>query len=172
MKRSFAALDPQQALHVAVIIEERNAELYRRFSEMFLEFGDRQSLEIADVFWEMVIEEGGHSSLLQSKYAQQYGNLVCIITEEDLVEFIEVPKLEEGDLFAGDADNRPNAREHALQVALKAEVSAHLFYANLAESTPPGPLLRIYQDLAQMEGSHVAFLEGKLERDPATDNIH
>jgi rubrerythrin len=172
MKRSFTALDPQQALHVAVIIEERNAGLYQRFSEMFMEFGDPESLEIADVFWEMAIEEGRHSSLLQSKYAQQYGNLVCIITEEDLVEFIEVPKLEDGDLFADSIRHCPSARDRALHVALKAEVSAQIFYSNLAENTEPGPLRSIYQELAQTEDGHVAYLEQKLHRDPAQDQIH
>src|ERR1039458_8868921 len=29
MKRSFTSLNPQEALHVAIFIEERNAELYR-----------------------------------------------------------------------------------------------------------------------------------------------
>ena len=62
MKRSFASLDPQEALHVAIFIEERNAELYHRFAEMFVEFRDSESLEIASVFWEMAAEEKNHSS--------------------------------------------------------------------------------------------------------------
>src|SRR5580704_17445506 len=98
MKRSFSALAPQEALHIAIFIEERNAELYHRFAELFVEFGDGESLEIASVFWEMAIEERRHSSLLQGKYFEMFGKLTCTLTEEDLVEFIEVPKLEDGDL--------------------------------------------------------------------------
>ena len=49
-------------MHVAIFIEERNAELYHRFAEMFVEFRDRESLEIASVFWEMAVEEKNHSS--------------------------------------------------------------------------------------------------------------
>ena len=48
MKRSFASLNPQEALHVAIFIEERNAELYHQFADMFIEFADSESLEIAD----------------------------------------------------------------------------------------------------------------------------
>ena len=53
MKRSFASLNPQEALHVAIFIEERNAELYQQFADMFTEFADSESLVIAEVFREM-----------------------------------------------------------------------------------------------------------------------
>jgi len=57
MKRQFTSLTPQEALHVAIFIEERNSELYHRFAEMFVEFRDVESLEIASVFWDMAAEE-------------------------------------------------------------------------------------------------------------------
>ena len=53
MKRSFASLTPQEGLHVAIFIEERNAEIYRNFAEMFAQFGDPDSLEISLAFREM-----------------------------------------------------------------------------------------------------------------------
>ena len=43
MKREFASLSAQEALHVAIFIEERNAEIYREFAEMFAEFRDPES---------------------------------------------------------------------------------------------------------------------------------
>jgi rubrerythrin len=171
-KRSFTALEPHQALHIAIFIEERNAELYHRFAELFVEFGDGESLEIASVFWEMAIEERRHSSLLQGKYFELFGNLTCTLTEEDLVEFIEVPKLEDGDLVAGVVGDWPTARERALQVALRAEASAQHFYSNLAENRQPGSLRRLYQELAQMEDGHLTWLERKLDHDPAADRVN
>ena len=62
MKRSFASLNPQEALHVAIFIEERNADLYQQFADMFTEFADSESLVIAEVFQEMSAEERNHSS--------------------------------------------------------------------------------------------------------------
>jgi rubrerythrin len=165
MKRSFSALAPQEALHIAIFIEQRNAELYHRFAEMFVEFGDRESLEIADVFWEMAVEERSHGSLLQGKYNEHYGSMTCDLTEEDLMEFIEVPRLEDGDLFAGETCDWPTVRDRALQVALKAEASAQLFYSDLVEHTQEGALHRVYRELAQMEDGHVAYLETKLSGD-------
>jgi rubrerythrin len=166
MKRSFASLSPQQAFDVAISIEKRNAEIYHRFAEMFTEFGDEPSLEIGAVFWEMAIEERGHHALLQQRYTEQYGTSSSSVTEDELVELIEVPRLEDGDVFA-DGDDVITARGRALRVALSAELSAQGFYRKLVEHTPTGMLRQIYFDLAQMEDGHVEFLEAKLAQDTA-----
>jgi len=163
MKRTFASLDPEEALHVAIFIEERNAEIYQRFAEMFVEFCDRDSLEIASVFWDMAVEEKHHSSLLQSRYMERYGTANCSLTEEDLADFIEVPKLEDGDVFAPVREGeRSRARERALQVVLTAEQSAQRFYAELVDKTPDGTLRKVYQELATLEDDHVGYIQRKL----------
>src|ERR1700742_3767512 len=132
MKRSFAALDPQEALHVAICIEQRNAEIYHRFAEMFVEFGDPESLEIAQVFWEMAVEERHHHAQLCARYSERYGRSSCILTEEELIELIEVPKIDSVEDFLGFAGaDELGARGRALEVALHAEVSAQHFYVEL-----------------------------------------
>jgi rubrerythrin len=166
MKRSFASLRPQEILQVAISIEQRNAELYHRFAEMFTEFADAESLEIAAVFWEMAIEERGHHALLQQKCREQYGTATRSLTEDDLVELIEVPRLSNGDLFAA-ADDGLTARRRALQVTLQAEISAQNFYTKLVEQTPDSALRQTYCELAQMEDGHVAYLEAKLAQGDA-----
>ena len=166
MQRSFVSLSPQEALQVAISIEDRNAELYHHFAEMFTEFADEESLEIAAVFWEMAVEERGHSSLLKQKYAERYGDTECRVSEQDVIEIVEVPKLEKGDVFAPSSDGVPG-RVRALKVALQAEAGAQQFYARLAERTPAGPLHDLFHDLAQMEDNHVAYLEAKLVKDSA-----
>lgn len=168
MKRSFASLDPQEALHVAIFIEERNADLYRRFAEMFVEFRDSDSLEVASVFWEMAAEEKEHSSKLQTQYMERFGTSSCALTEEDIADFIGVPKLEEVDLFAASND-RNKVSDRARQVALNAERSAQKYYASLVENTEPGPLRKLYRELAEMEEGHVASIEQKMSARPATN---
>jgi len=168
MQRSFVSLSPQEALKVAISIEDRNAELYHRFAEMFTEFGDEESLDIAAVFWEMAVEERGHSSLLRQKYAERYGDLECRINEQDLVEMVEVPRLENGDVFASPENGVPG-RVRALKVALQAENGAQRFYARLAEQTPAGALHDLFDDLAEMEDGHVSYLENKLAQDSAAE---
>ena len=165
MQRSFVALSPQEVLQVAISIENRNAELYHNFAEMFTEFGDKESLEIAAVFWEMAVEERGHSWQLKQKYTELYGDLVCSITEQELLEIVEVPKLETANVLDPLADGMPG-RVRALKVALQAEVGAQQFYQKLAERTPAGPLRDIFSYLSQMEDSHVSYLETKLAQNP------
>jgi len=169
MKRTFTSLAPQEALHIAILIEERNAELYHRFAEMFVEFRDSESLEVASVFWEMAVEEHHHSSLLQSKYLELYGNFKCGLTEEDLAELIEVSRLDHADIFGANDSCRPGVRERALRVALNAEQSAHAYYKALLQNTPKGPLRQLYLELSQMEDNHAACLERKLLPRPAID---
>jgi rubrerythrin len=170
VKRSFTSLNPQEALHVAIFIEERNAEVYHRFAEMFVEFRDSESLEIAGVFWEMAVEEKNHSSLLQNQYMEKYGSSRCALTEEDLIEWIEVPSLEDSDLFTDPREGcTANVRDRALQVALKAELAAQRYYSGLVDSTPEGKLRRLYRELAEMEDGHVAYIQRKLVPHPTND---
>jgi len=166
MQRSFASLSPQEVLQVAISIEERNAELYHRFAEMFTELADADSLEIASVFWEMAIEERHHSWQLQQRYAELYGNRTNSMSEQELVEIVEVPKLEDGDIFASPQD-APPARLRALNVALRAELGAQEFYVKLVEQTARGALQDIFRYLAQVEDGHVAYLEQKLAQTEA-----
>ena len=171
MKKAFISLTPQEALHVAIFIEERNAEVYHRFAEMFVEFRDVQSLEIASVFWDMAAEERHHSTLLQQRYMERYGNASCALTEDDLQELIEVPRLESGNLFDEYADPaKPSARERALQVGLEAETNARRFYSELALATADFQLRNLYRELAEYEKEHVEFLEKRITQ--SSSNRH
>ena len=168
MQRSFVSLTPQEVLQVAISIEDRNAELYHRFAEMFTEFGDRESLEIAAVFWEMAVEERGHSWQLKQRYTELYGELVPTITEHDLMEIVEVPKLDDGDMFAAPGSGVPG-RVRALNVALQAEQGAQQFYEKLVKQTPDGPLRDVFRYLGQMEDGHLTYLEQKLAQNQAEE---
>jgi rubrerythrin len=171
MKRAFSSLSAQEALHVAIFIEERNADLYHRFAEMFVEFRDLESLEIAGVFWDMAVEENHHSTRLQELYTERFGTAPCAVTEEDILDMIEVPRLEDGNVLSGDTRDATSARERALQVALVAEQNARRFYSGLAEHTPDAKVRRLYQELAEFETDHVEFLERKLARTAAGNDI-
>ena len=163
MKREFTSLTAQEALHVAIFIEERNAELYRQFAELFAEFKDPDSLEIAQVFWDMSNEERSHGTMLQERYFDRYGTQACVVTEEDICEMLEVPKLESGELFAvgrGHATLVP--RKAALQVALDAEETAMRYYSQLVERTSDRNLRAMYAELVNFEADHTEFLRRRL----------
>jgi rubrerythrin len=162
MKRDFGSLTAQEALHVAIFIEERNAEIYGQFADMFAEFRDPESLEIAAIFWDMAQEERTHGSRLQDRYFDRYGTQPCSMTEDEISNFIEVPQLDNADLFSITRArlNMP-PRHLALDVAIAAEASAMRFYSRLLEQTDDPELESIYRELAQFEGEHVAALQRK-----------
>lgn len=163
MKREFTSLDPQEALHVAIFIEERNAELYQEFAELFAEFKDPDSLEIAQVFWEMGDEELSHGSMLQELYFERYGTQACVVTDDDIREMIEVPRLDNGELFAvAKTKSAISPRRAALQVALEAERTAQRYYEQLAATTRERELRAVYAELASFETEHTLLLERKL----------
>jgi rubrerythrin len=162
MTKVFASLSPQEALQVAIYIEERNAGVYQRFAEMFTEFRDPESLEIASVFWDMSVEEKRHSSVLQNRYAERFGAAQSPITEEDVHELIEVPRLETSDVFEAMETTTKNPRQRALHVALQAENSAQNFYARLVGQTEDAAMRQLYTELATMEDGHVTYLQGLL----------
>lgn len=163
MKRDFASLNAQEALHVAIFIEERNAEIYHQFAEMFAEFRDPESLEIAAAFWDMATEERRHGTLLQKRYFDRFGTRPCAVTEEDIGDFIEVPRLENGDIFTiSRLKVGRSPRQMALEVALASEVNAQRFYARLTEITTDEELKALYREFVEFEASHSDWLERKV----------
>lgn len=165
MKRDFASLSAQEALHVAIFIEERNAEIYTQFAELFAEFKDPESLQIAQLFWEMAEEERHHGTLLQERYFERYGTRHCVVTEESIRDLIEVPRLNNGELFAIVRSNTTFApRYKALEVALSAEESAQRFYSRLIPGTNDEALKKVYTELAEFEDGHSKFLRSKIEK--------
>jgi len=158
MKRTFASLTPQEGLHVAIFVEERNAEIYRNFSEMFAQFGDADSLEISLAFREMSLEERQHSTRLQQRYLERYGNRPCSVTEDDLSDLIEVPNLHSTDIFSPRERDHRLPRDRAFAVALAAETSALDFYCRLVERTTDLELRAFYQELVDIESQHASWL--------------
>ncbi|MGH9603370.1 MAG: ferritin-like domain-containing protein, partial [Terriglobales bacterium] len=144
--------------HVAVFIEERNAQIYENFAAMFGEFHDPESQEIAAAFRDMAQEERQHGSVLQGRYLARYGTQQCTLTDQDVREVIEVPEMEDGEMFIL---GRPS-RHKALEVALAAERHACNFYGKLVETTRQPELCSIYQEFAAMERDHEFFLENKI----------
>jgi rubrerythrin len=160
MKRSFGSLSPQEALHVAIFIEERNAEIYHNFAELFVSFQDSTSLEIAGVLWDMAVEERHHSTLLQERYTAQYGQASCSLTEADVIEIIELPRLVGEEIF--DSSSAVTARLNALRIALSAENQARDFYGELGAMASDPALRALYEDLSSFEADHVEFLQRRL----------
>ena len=163
MKRDFVSLTAQEALHVAIFIEERNAEIYHQFAEMFAEFREPESLEIASTFWDMASEERQHGTLLQKRYFDRFGTRPCAVTEDDISDFIEVPRLENGEIFSiSKIKGGRSPRQMALEIALNAEQNAVRFYNRLVETTQDLEMRELYREFTEFETGHSDWLEKKV----------
>jgi rubrerythrin len=119
--------------------------------------------KVAAAFWEMSNEERGHGTILQGRYFDRYGTQPCAVTEDDISDFIEVPRLENGRIFSVDevkASRSP--REMALEIAAAAEDGAIGFYKSLAEICPDADLRTLYQEFVDFEANHSGWLGRKL----------
>jgi rubrerythrin len=160
MKREFASLSPNEALEVAIFIEERNARIYERFAKLFADFIDDEAQRVAATFREMAEEERRHRRELERRYVERYGIRLSAPTDEDVIDAIELPELNDEDVF----DPGSFTRARALQVALAAEHNARCYYARLSELTHDPQLRQLYQELAEFEQDHEDFLRQKLSQ--------
>jgi len=163
MKREFSSLSPRETLHLAACVEQRNADLYRQFGELFEMFEDPESWEIASTFWDMAEEEERHGKVLEKRYRDRYGSEPCEITEDDVDDKLEVPKISSGEIFAiARAQVSAVPRNRALQIALIAEQAAMKFYSRLLQATNEPELRELYQELANDENDHIRSLRRRM----------
>lgn len=163
MKREFSSLSAREALNLAISIESRNADLYRQFGELFDGFQDPESSEIASTFWDMAEEEDRHGKTLEQRFVERYNDDPSPISEDEIRDKIEVPKIASGEIFAiARAQVSQVPRNRAFEVALAAERSAMKFYNRLLAITEDGDLRNLYEELASDEDDHIRALQKKI----------
>jgi ferritin-like protein len=112
----------------------------------------------------MANEERQHGTLLQKRYFDRYGTRPCAMTEDDIRDLIEVPRLENGEIFTiskwKGVGRSP--REMALEVAIAAEQSAVRYYTRLSELTEDPELKAFYREFVDFESGHTDWLQKKM----------
>jgi rubrerythrin len=159
VKRDFALLSPREALRFAIVIEERNTQLYHRLGEMFSRFCP-DSPQIVSAFYDLSNTERQHGILLTSRYCERFGAVDADITEEDIRSLVEVPRLCVGDILeAAEAGELVSARRMAFEMALATERNAVNYYVRLIETTDDPELKALYQELVTFEREHTDWVE-------------
>jgi len=112
----------------------------------------------------MANEERRYGTLLQQRYFERFGTRPCSVTEEDIRDFIEVSRLESGEIFSvSQLKASRSPRELALEVALSCEQSAQHYYSRLNQITEDAELRALYRELADFETNHADFLQKKMD---------
>ena len=74
VKRDFCSLTAAEALRIAILVEERNAQIYQQLGDLFLQFcPDFPSLALS--FLELETTERHHATMLSTRFRERYGNL-------------------------------------------------------------------------------------------------
>jgi rubrerythrin len=174
VKRHFSSLTGPEALRIAIAIENRNAETYRQLADLFSHFCP-ESPTLASTFSELSSTEREHSVALSTRYLERYGTLNAGIAEEDIRDFIEVPRFEVADIVAAIETGSPgSARRIALEIAAAAERSALHYYERLAAVALDPQMKSLYQEFASLEQEHSDWLETELASnysDPTSPSV-
>lgn len=163
MKRNFSSLTAPEALRVAIAIEDRNAETYRQLGDLFSQFC-HESPALASTFFDLSATERQHSVILSTRYLERFGTVNAGIAEEDIRDFIEVPRYNVADIITAiETGNSGSARRMALEIAAAAEHSALHFYERLAAVARDPQMKSLYQEFAGLEQEHADWIETELD---------
>lgn len=163
-KRLFASLTTQEALHLAILAESRNADLYQEYAELFRDLPGVDSQELSSVFYDMAADEVIHRSDLQARYMARFGDTPCFVREDEVRELVELPAPPDANLFAiARAGAAPMPCKQVLTFALTTEEKACRFYRYLKEVTRDPELTPFYAEMEQFEAEHAQLLRTRLD---------
>ncbi len=154
MKRKLQDLTPREMLALAVSIEQSNQMALHNFSGMFQGYDEMVSLN----FEEMSLEENRHGQLLLQKYNKLFKEPLPEINAFDVEEVVEALDFDDSEHLIFDSLKA----KKVYQLVYEAEKRAKNFYDNAARVVKNQELVTLFKELADIEGSHAAWLENKI----------
>ena len=138
----FDKLDLQDALDLAILIEEEAKERYQQFQKLV---GGRYKGDAADVFKTMAENEGKHHAELVTRRNQLFKGAASRV-DRSWFDDVEAPDRGTPRTFMGP--------RQALQVALESEEKAHDFFAAALPSLKDPRVRALFEELKAEELQH------------------
>jgi rubrerythrin len=140
--KSFADLNEQEILALAISNEDEDSRIYRGFAE-----GLREPFPAsAKVFDEMADEEVRHRTMLFDMYRSKFGEYLPLIRRQDVKGFMHHAK----PLWL----MRPLGLDEVRKFAENMEYEAERFYRRAAETTRDANVRQLLTELAEIEAEH------------------
>lgn len=155
----FRTLSLQDALDLAVSIEQEAKERYEEFSKIT---GGRYAGDAADMFRQMAGYEAKHLEDLSAQRKKLFGNAPRKITAE-MIDDIEAPDRGKPRTFM-------SARQ-ALEVALASERKAHDFFAQALKQVKDPKVKALFEELRLEEERHVKLVGKWLTKQPKGPDV-
>ncbi len=155
----FAKLTTQDALDLAILMEEEAQERYRKLSEWV---GGRYAGDAGDVFRAMVKNEAKHGAELAQRRERLFKKAKRRVSRDALFD-VEAPDWTTVRVFM-------SARE-AMEVALAAERKAYDFFDRALPHVKDVDVRKLFEELRGEERKHAAMLREKMKGLPAGPDI-
>jgi rubrerythrin len=155
MPLDFHTLDLQDALDLAISIEEEAKERYDFFVHEV--GGGRYAGDAADMFRLMAGYEAKHCAELAEKRAELFGSAPRRITTDD-VDDVEAPDRGAPRVFM-------SARQ-AMEVALSSEEKAYEFFDDALRHVTDPKVKALFEELRREEEDHIRLVRQRLDKLP------
>lgn len=153
----FAALNLQDALDLAIQIEEEASD---RYAELAQQLEQHHTHEAAEFFRKMIANENRHAEKLIERRKALFGDAPRTV-DPTIIPEIEAPEYDEVRAFM--------TVHQALRAALASETRARGFYAAALEQVTEEDVRQLLSDLLDEEVLHMQLVQDLLDRQPPED---
>jgi rubrerythrin len=159
MKIDFARLTLQDALDLAILIEEEAKERYQEFQKIV---GGRYKGDASDVFRNMAVNEEKHRAHLAERRQKLFRNAPRRV-DRSWFEEVEAPDRGKPRVFMGP--------KQAFQVALESEEKAYDFFAEVLPHLKDPEVKALFEELKGEELKHQAYIKKAMAKLPAGPDV-
>jgi len=157
MKIDYPSLSLQDALDIAILIEEEAEE---RYTDLADQLEQHRTPEAAKFFRVMVFAESKHAEKLRERRQAAFGDAPSKV-DSTIVPEIEAPAFDSVRAFI---------TEHAaLRVALASETRAEEFYAKALEQVTDKDVRELFSEMRAEEVEHQGLVQERLDKLPPED---
>ncbi|WP_242360975.1 ferritin family protein [Anaeromyxobacter sp. SG17] len=155
----FAKLNLQDALDLAILIEEEARDRYQEFTRIV---GGRYAGDASDMFMLMASYEKRHGTELAERRRARFGDAPRRVSREQLYD-IEAPDPGQPRVFM-------SARQ-ALEVALSSEKKAFDFFSSALPYVKDPDVRALFEELRAEEQKHQTLVRDRLEKLPPGPDV-
>jgi rubrerythrin len=150
----FARLSLQDALDLAILIEDEARERYEEFSH---QLGTHHTPEAAKFFRMMAANETKHGENLTLRRQDLFGNAPTSVSRAMLWD-VEAPDYDQSRMFM--------SVRQAMEVALDSEIKAHDFFADALTHVQHADVKALFAELRDEELEHQALVKQVMAKLP------
>ena len=160
-KLEFSNLNLQDALDLAILIEEEARERYEEFSR---QVGSSYTGDAGTFFLFMAANEAKHGQELDAQRKKLFGNNPSVVTHAmiDEISGTEAPDFDLARSFM--------SPRHALEVALSCEVKAYNFFDKALAHLKNAEVIKLFTELREEEVHHQNLIKDLISKTPGDTN--